>query len=307
SAGPNTKASSAIAGARNVSASVASVPATNEPIAAVASAAAPRPARAILLPSSAVIIEPLSPGVLSRMEVVEPPYMAPYSTPANMMKAAVGATFTVTGSSSAMVSAGPMPGSTPTAVPSSDPKNAHIRWAGCKATPKPAIRESKASMSPPRQRQRAAQGHAQPGKAEPAEQPQRQPDDAVQQQTARAEGMRDQDERQHGGQREAQRPHGQQRNGGAGGGAGQRLARRRRARLGALGFLRLERGAARDLRQQGQAQRDQRQADDHDEIARADPGVAAHLGQPVSLLHPDRPDGDHGQPEPPWPAALRRC
>ncbi len=53
------------------------VPATNEPIAAVASAAAPRPALAILLPSSAVTIEDDSPGVLSRMEVVEPPYMPP--------------------------------------------------------------------------------------------------------------------------------------------------------------------------------------------------------------------------------------
>ena len=66
-----------MAGAAKVSASVATVPATNEPIAAVASAAAPRPARAMRLPSSAVIIEPLSPGVLSRIEVVEPPYIAP--------------------------------------------------------------------------------------------------------------------------------------------------------------------------------------------------------------------------------------
>jgi hypothetical protein len=32
---------------------------------------------AILLPSIAVTIEPLSPGVLSRIEVVEPPYIAP--------------------------------------------------------------------------------------------------------------------------------------------------------------------------------------------------------------------------------------
>jgi hypothetical protein len=53
------------------------VPATNEPIAAVARAWAPRPCLAIMLPSIAVTIEPLSPGVLSRIEVVEPPYMAP--------------------------------------------------------------------------------------------------------------------------------------------------------------------------------------------------------------------------------------
>ncbi len=53
------------------------VPATKEPIAEVASAAPPRPERAILLPSSAVTMVALSPGVLSRIDVVEPPYMAP--------------------------------------------------------------------------------------------------------------------------------------------------------------------------------------------------------------------------------------
>ena len=45
--------------------------------AAVASAAPARPLLAILLPSMAVTIDPASPGVLSRIEVVEPPYMAP--------------------------------------------------------------------------------------------------------------------------------------------------------------------------------------------------------------------------------------
>jgi hypothetical protein len=49
----------------------------NEPIAAVARAAAPRPRRAMRLPSRAVMIAPLSPGVLSRMDVVDPPYIAP--------------------------------------------------------------------------------------------------------------------------------------------------------------------------------------------------------------------------------------
>jgi hypothetical protein len=53
------------------------VPATKLPSAAVASAAAALPARAILLPSSADIIDAVSPGVLSRMEVVDPPYMPP--------------------------------------------------------------------------------------------------------------------------------------------------------------------------------------------------------------------------------------
>ncbi len=71
------KASSAIGGARKVRSSVPMVPATKDPIAAVESAAAPRPFCAILLPSSAVIIAPASPGVFSRIEVVEPPYIAP--------------------------------------------------------------------------------------------------------------------------------------------------------------------------------------------------------------------------------------
>ena len=64
-------------GATITSRAVAMVPATNDPIAAVAKAWAARPARAILLPSMAVITDDASPGVLSRIEVVEPPYMPP--------------------------------------------------------------------------------------------------------------------------------------------------------------------------------------------------------------------------------------
>ena len=70
-------ATSAIQGAPNASNKVAINPATNEPMAAVASAAPARPALAILLPSRAVITEPLSPGVLSKIDVVDPPYIAP--------------------------------------------------------------------------------------------------------------------------------------------------------------------------------------------------------------------------------------
>ena len=53
------------------------LPATKEPMAAVASACAARPALAILLPSIAVTTEDGLPGVLSRMDVVDPPYMPP--------------------------------------------------------------------------------------------------------------------------------------------------------------------------------------------------------------------------------------
>ena len=53
------------------------VPATKEPMAAVASAAPARPFLAIRLPSIAVTIDADSPGVFSRIDVVEPPYIAP--------------------------------------------------------------------------------------------------------------------------------------------------------------------------------------------------------------------------------------
>ena len=66
-----------IEGASSATSSVPIVPATKEPIAAVASACDARPRLAIWLPSMAVTTEALSPGVLSRIEVVDPPYMPP--------------------------------------------------------------------------------------------------------------------------------------------------------------------------------------------------------------------------------------
>ena len=77
SVGPNFSATSTTSGASSVSRIVAIVPATNEPIAEVASAGPARPRLAILLPSSAVAIEADSPGVFSRIVVVDPPYIAP--------------------------------------------------------------------------------------------------------------------------------------------------------------------------------------------------------------------------------------
>ena len=77
SAGPNFSAKSTTTGAITVSSSVAIVPATNDPMAAVASAGPARPRFAIRLPSIAVTIVADSPGVLRRMDVVEPPNIAP--------------------------------------------------------------------------------------------------------------------------------------------------------------------------------------------------------------------------------------
>ena len=56
---------------------VATVPAKNEPMAAVASAAPARPCWAMRYPSNAVTTEEASPGRLIRIAVVEPPYWAP--------------------------------------------------------------------------------------------------------------------------------------------------------------------------------------------------------------------------------------
>ncbi len=53
------------------------MPPTKCPIAAAASAWAPRPERAIGLPSIAATTDALSPGVLSRIDVVDPPNIAP--------------------------------------------------------------------------------------------------------------------------------------------------------------------------------------------------------------------------------------
>ena len=54
-----------------------------------------------------------------------------------MMSEPAGSSLNVTGSSSATVSAGPMPGSTPTAVPSSTPISANSRFIGCNAMVRP--------------------------------------------------------------------------------------------------------------------------------------------------------------------------
>ena len=74
---PSVTANLEIGGAKAANSTVPIAPATNDPIAAVASACAARPALAILLPSIAVMTDDDSPGVFSRMEVVEPPYMPP--------------------------------------------------------------------------------------------------------------------------------------------------------------------------------------------------------------------------------------
>src|SRR5215813_4890808 len=67
--------------------------------------------------------------------------------PAKRMKAAVGSTLKVIGKRSAMVNAGPRPGSTPMAVPSVVPTRHHTRFIGVSATAKPLSNCEKASIS----------------------------------------------------------------------------------------------------------------------------------------------------------------
>src|SRR3954466_6215448 len=68
--------------------------------------------------------------------------------PANMMKAPVGSSkLNVIGSSSAIVSAGPIPGSTPTNVPSSTPMAANARFSGERTVPNPSMRSERTART----------------------------------------------------------------------------------------------------------------------------------------------------------------
>jgi hypothetical protein len=63
-----------------------------------------------------------------------------------MIKALVGARWNVTGSSSATVSAGPIPGRMPMAVPSVTPRKAQNRLSGESARAKPSRSAPNASV-----------------------------------------------------------------------------------------------------------------------------------------------------------------
>ncbi len=77
SGGPKRSAKAASGGATRVSTTTPNVPAMKEPTAAMQSAAPARPFLAMALPSMQVITEAASPGMRSRIEVVEPPYCEP--------------------------------------------------------------------------------------------------------------------------------------------------------------------------------------------------------------------------------------
>jgi hypothetical protein len=77
SGGPNFVAKLANEGVKNMSPTTLNVPPIQDPHALINNAAPPRPLRVIWYPSRQVTTEADSPGIFIRMEVVEPPYMAP--------------------------------------------------------------------------------------------------------------------------------------------------------------------------------------------------------------------------------------
>ena len=77
SGGPKASATPARSGAQTVRPMRLSVPATNEEIAAIPSAAPALPCFASSYPSIAVGTDEASPGMLTTIAVVDPPYMAP--------------------------------------------------------------------------------------------------------------------------------------------------------------------------------------------------------------------------------------
>ena len=72
-------------------------------------------------PSKVVATEDGSPGMLNRIEVVEPPNSAPQYMLVSRMIAETGSIVKVSGISSVTPFGAPRPGSTPTRMPSSTP------------------------------------------------------------------------------------------------------------------------------------------------------------------------------------------
>jgi hypothetical protein len=77
SGGPKRVAKSANRGARIIKPTMLRFPPMKDPQAEMKRAAPPRPFWVILYPSTQVMTEADSPGMFIRIEVVDPPYMAP--------------------------------------------------------------------------------------------------------------------------------------------------------------------------------------------------------------------------------------
>ena len=86
-----------------------------------------RPCLAIGWPSKVVATEDGSPGMLNRIEVVEPPNSAPQYMLASRMMADTGSIEKVSGISSVTPLGAPSPGSTPTRMPNRTPATISAR------------------------------------------------------------------------------------------------------------------------------------------------------------------------------------
>jgi hypothetical protein len=87
-----------------------------------------------------VATEAASPGIFTKMLVVDPPYIAPYNNPASMIIDPVGSKYIVIGSKIDKVEAGPNPGKTPTSVPKVQPRKQYNRFKGVNIFVNPLIK-----------------------------------------------------------------------------------------------------------------------------------------------------------------------
>ena len=92
------------------------------------SASAALPCFAIGCPSKVVATEDGSPGMLNRIEVVDPPSSAPQYIDDSRMMALTGGMKKVSGISSATPFGAPSPGRTPTRMPISTPTTISPMW-----------------------------------------------------------------------------------------------------------------------------------------------------------------------------------
>ena len=97
------------------------------------------------------MMAPASPGTLSRIDEIRPPYSQPMYTAASRISAVSGGSFSANASGIRMATPliGPRPGSMPTIVPMKAPSAATPRFAGVNATPKPASRYCSVSTQRP--------------------------------------------------------------------------------------------------------------------------------------------------------------
>jgi hypothetical protein len=86
--------------------------------------------------------------MFSRIDVVEPPYIAPQNMPASMITAETGSILRVTGRRRAIVAGGPRPGRTPMAVPRIAPIAQYKRFDTDRATSNPLARFARKSIYP---------------------------------------------------------------------------------------------------------------------------------------------------------------